>query len=74
VRGEPIAATSAPGAEATTERRLVSVLFADLVGFTSRSDSTDPEHVREFLARYFDLCREVIERYGARSRSLSATP
>ncbi len=64
VRGEPIAVTSAPAAEATTERRLVSVLFADLVGFTSRSDSTDPEHVREFLARYFDLCREIIERYG----------
>ena len=65
VRGEPIASTGTPAAtEATTERRLVSVLFADLVGFTSRSDSTDPEHVREFLARYFELCREIIERYG----------
>ena len=64
VRGEPIAVTGAPAAEATTERRLVSVLFADLVGFTSRSDATDPEQVREFLARYFDLCREIIERYG----------
>ncbi len=28
------------------------------------SDSTDPEHVREFLARYFELCREIVERYG----------
>jgi class 3 adenylate cyclase/tetratricopeptide (TPR) repeat protein len=65
VRGAPIAATGTPAvSEATTERRLVSVLFADLVGFTSRADGTDPEQVREFLARYFDLCREIIERYG----------
>ncbi|HSW43883.1 MAG TPA: adenylate/guanylate cyclase domain-containing protein [Patescibacteria group bacterium] len=64
VRGVPIAAVGASASETTTERRLVSVLFADLVGFTSRSDSTDPEHVREFLASYFDLCREIIERYG----------
>ncbi len=55
---------SIPTAAAVTERRLVSVLFADLVGFTSRSDSTDPEQVREFLARYFELCREIVERYG----------
>ena len=65
VRGETVASTGTLAAtEATTERRLVSVLFADLVGFTSRSDSTDPEHVREFLARYFELCREIVERYG----------
>jgi len=54
---------AAPPAAATTERRLVSVLFADLVGFTARSDASDPEQVREFLARYFDLCREIVERY-----------
>ena len=57
-------AVAAPVAAATTERRLVSVLFADLVGFTARSDASDPEQVREFLARYFDLCREIVERYG----------
>jgi class 3 adenylate cyclase/tetratricopeptide (TPR) repeat protein len=56
--GEPFA--GAP----ITERRLVSVLFADLVGFTTRSDGTDPEQVREFLDRYFEQCREVVERYG----------
>jgi class 3 adenylate cyclase/tetratricopeptide (TPR) repeat protein len=50
--------------EPLTERRLVSVLFADLVGFTSRSDGTDPEQVREFLNRYFDAAREVVDRYG----------
>ncbi len=47
-----------------TERRLVSVLFADLVGFTTLADDSDPEAVREFLGRYFDLAREVVERYG----------
>jgi class 3 adenylate cyclase/tetratricopeptide (TPR) repeat protein len=54
-----------PGvASGGTERRVVSVLFADLAGFTARSDGADPERVREFLAAYFDLCRETIERYG----------
>ena len=47
-----------------TERRLVSVLFADLVGFTTLADDSDPEAVREFLGRYFDVAREVVERYG----------
>ena len=46
------------------ERRLVSVLFADLVGFTAVADDRDPEAVRELLTRYFDICREVIGRYG----------
>jgi len=46
------------------ERRLVSVLFADLVGFTTISESRDPEEVREILSRYFDTCRTLIERYG----------
>jgi class 3 adenylate cyclase/tetratricopeptide (TPR) repeat protein len=47
-----------------SERRLVSVLFADLVGFTQLAEGRDPEGVRELLSRYFDLAREVIERYG----------
>ncbi|HSG87467.1 MAG TPA: adenylate/guanylate cyclase domain-containing protein [Candidatus Limnocylindrales bacterium] len=50
--------------EPQTERRLVTVLFADLVGFTTRADSADPEQVREFLSRYFELCQETVERYG----------
>jgi class 3 adenylate cyclase/tetratricopeptide (TPR) repeat protein len=48
----------------TAERRLVSVLFADLVGFTSLSESRDAEEVREMLSRYFDTSRQVIARYG----------
>ena len=43
---------------------LVSVLFADLVGFTTLSESRDPEEVRELLTRYFDTSRSLIERYG----------
>ena len=46
------------------ERRLVSVLFADLVGFTTLAEGRDPEETRELLSRYFDLAREVIERHG----------
>jgi class 3 adenylate cyclase/tetratricopeptide (TPR) repeat protein len=51
-------------AEPATERRLVSVLFADLVGFTTLSESRDPEEVRELLSRYFDTCRRLIGLYG----------
>jgi class 3 adenylate cyclase/tetratricopeptide (TPR) repeat protein len=47
-----------------SERRLVSVLFADLVGFTTLSEHRDPEEVRDLLSRYFDRCRTLIERYG----------
>jgi len=46
------------------ERRLVSVLFADLVGFTPFAEERDAEDVRETLTRYFDLAREIIGRYG----------
>ncbi len=47
-----------------TERRLVSVLFADLVGFTGLSETRDSEEVRDLLSRYFEVCRTVVERYG----------
>ncbi|HEV8099819.1 MAG TPA: adenylate/guanylate cyclase domain-containing protein, partial [Gaiellaceae bacterium] len=46
------------------ERKLVSVLFADLVGFTSLSEQRDSEDTRELLSRYFDTCRRLIELYG----------
>jgi class 3 adenylate cyclase/tetratricopeptide (TPR) repeat protein len=42
----------------------VSVLFADLVGFTSLSESRDAEEVRDLLSRYFDSCRRLVELYG----------
>jgi len=47
-----------------TERRLVSVLFADLVAFTALSEGRDSEEVRDLLSRYFETCRTVVERYG----------
>jgi class 3 adenylate cyclase len=50
--------------EPVAERRLVSVLFADLVGFTALSEARDAEEVRELLSRYFDTCRRLVERYG----------
>jgi class 3 adenylate cyclase/tetratricopeptide (TPR) repeat protein len=46
------------------ERRLVSVLFADLVGFTTIAEGHDAEDTRELLNHYFELAREVIGRYG----------
>jgi len=46
------------------ERRLVSVLFADLVGFTTLAEGRDAEETRDLLTRYFDLARDVITRYG----------
>jgi class 3 adenylate cyclase/tetratricopeptide (TPR) repeat protein len=46
------------------ERRLVTVLFADLVGFTSASEDRDAEDTRELLTRYFDISRQIVERYG----------
>jgi len=47
-----------------SERRLVSVLFADLVGFTTLSEGRDHEAVREILTAYFELASGVIERHG----------
>jgi len=46
------------------ERRYVSILFADLVGFTHLSEQHDPEEVRDLLSRYFEVARQVIEGYG----------
>jgi class 3 adenylate cyclase/predicted ATPase len=60
-------ATSAvpgPGREPAAERRVCSVLFCDVVGFTPLAESRDPEEVRELLSRYFALARTIIGRYG----------
>ncbi|WP_125035445.1 adenylate/guanylate cyclase domain-containing protein [Nocardioides sp. LS1] len=50
--------------QAVASRRVTSVLFGDLVGFTSLSESRDQEDVRELLSTYFDECRQIIARYG----------
>ncbi|HEY2307641.1 MAG TPA: adenylate/guanylate cyclase domain-containing protein [Streptosporangiaceae bacterium] len=46
------------------ERRVCSVLFCDVVGFTPLSEARDPEAVRELLSQYFTVARTVIGRYG----------
>jgi class 3 adenylate cyclase/tetratricopeptide (TPR) repeat protein len=46
------------------ERKVVSVLFCDLVGFTAASESADPEDVRRWLAPYHSTLRQTVERYG----------
>jgi class 3 adenylate cyclase/tetratricopeptide (TPR) repeat protein len=55
---------AATASEPIAERRLVSVLFADLVSFTTLAERRDPELVRELLSAYFDAARRVVERYG----------
>jgi len=46
------------------QRRVVTILFADLVGFTPFAEERDPEEVRNVLTRYSDISREVVQRYG----------
>jgi class 3 adenylate cyclase/tetratricopeptide (TPR) repeat protein len=67
----PAATSASPPAPArgldqapVAERRVCSVLFCDVAGFTPLSESRDPEAVRELLSRYFEVARTVIGRYG----------
>ncbi|MGZ4132204.1 MAG: adenylate/guanylate cyclase domain-containing protein, partial [Actinomycetota bacterium] len=46
------------------ERRVVTILFVDLVGFTERSDNADPEDVRRTLVPYHAGVKEQLERFG----------
>jgi len=72
--GTPLAADSSPAASAAatpphprdgdTERRLVSVLFVDLVGFTSFSEGRDAEDVRAMLTQYFEAASDAVQRHG----------
>jgi len=65
-------ATSAPAAPAraaaaaggASQLRLISVLFADLVGFTAMSEHRDPDEVRELMSDYYERARAIVERYG----------
>ncbi|HEX6868324.1 MAG TPA: adenylate/guanylate cyclase domain-containing protein [Candidatus Limnocylindrales bacterium] len=45
-------------------RKVVTVLFCDLVGSTAMGESLDPETTRSIVSRYFDVAREVLERHG----------
>ena len=58
--GSPLAPAAAGG----EERRVVSVLFADMVGSTARAEKLDPEDQRALLDRYYARVRTEIERFG----------
>lgn len=73
--GTPLTATAAPPAPApavrapaapgpVSARRTTTVLFGDLVSFTTLSEARDPEEVRELLSEYFAVARTVVGRYG----------
>jgi predicted ATPase/class 3 adenylate cyclase len=51
-------------AEPVAERKIVTVLFADLVGFTARAEQLDPEDVSGLLSPYHRRLRTQLERYG----------
>jgi class 3 adenylate cyclase len=59
--GQPFIAAVAG---ARDERRIVSVVFVDLVGFTARSELLDPEDVQAFLTPYHDFVRREFESFG----------
>jgi class 3 adenylate cyclase len=46
------------------KRKVVSILFVDLVGHTDRSDGADPEDVRDILREYYRAVKATIERFG----------
>src|SRR6476659_851169 len=45
-------------------RKVVTVLFCDVVGSTALGESTDPEALRALLARYFERMKSIVERHG----------
>src|SRR5712691_5853704 len=59
--GAPV---SVPAHGLSEERKVVTVLFADLVGFTARAERLDPEDVRAILTPYFARVRSEIEAFG----------
>jgi class 3 adenylate cyclase len=57
-------ASAGDGVGGGTERRVVTVLFADLVGFTALTAGHDPEIIREVQDQYFERTRVIVARYG----------
>ena len=60
--GLDLNAAAAPASR--EERKVVTVVFADLVGSTARAERLDPEDVRAILAPYHELLRHELERFG----------
>ena len=59
------AAAAAPSVATHADRRMATVLFADLSGFTTISERLDPEDVRALQTDLFAALREVVERFDA---------
>jgi class 3 adenylate cyclase/tetratricopeptide (TPR) repeat protein len=59
-------ASLAVAAAAREERKVVSVVFVDLVGSTARAESSDPEDVRRLLRVYHERARDELEVFGGR--------
>ena len=56
--------TAAAAGSAREERKVVTVLFCDLVGFTTRAEQLDPEDVRRVLSPFYARLRTELERFG----------
>jgi class 3 adenylate cyclase len=52
------------GAAGREQRKVVTVLFCDVVGSTALGESVDPEALRGLLARYFERMKSIVERHG----------
>src|SRR5256884_3379927 len=61
---EPVGRLAIPMAISTEERRIVTVLFADMAGSTALGEDLDPEEMRRLLARYYAIARESVEQHG----------
>ncbi|MEO8752499.1 MAG: adenylate/guanylate cyclase domain-containing protein [Casimicrobiaceae bacterium] len=62
--GVPVATVTLPSPAPGGERRQVTILFADLSGYTKLSSTLDPEEVHRLLTRYFELADAVIAQFG----------
>ncbi len=61
--GAPVAPEAADSAETDRERKVATMVFADLVGFTSLNESSDPELVQALVTRAFDRLSAEVVRY-----------
>ena len=61
---DPTAPRVRGAAEPARERRFVTAMFIDIVGFTPLTEQRDSEEVRAMLTRYFDRARQIVERFG----------
>jgi class 3 adenylate cyclase/tetratricopeptide (TPR) repeat protein len=53
-----------PRAGPLSERRQVTVLFADMVGFTTLSEQLDPEETHRLLTSYFEIVDRIVMNFG----------